>query len=184
MHEKFAKILKAVDETTAGMTEEEWMFRPEGKWSAADVLEHLALTYGGTARAFLKRVTEGPQGGSPSFKERVGCLLVLEMGVFPFKRKSPEPVAPRRNLRGKEALELLQRNLQEMDAAFAAYQAKHGTKGRIAKHPILGPLTYEQWSKFHLNHARHHMKQIKLLRAAAVRHQTQIKAEIGGQSGL
>lgn len=184
MHEKFTKILKAVDETTGGMTEEEFMFRPEGKWSAAEVLEHLALTYGGTARAFQKRVTEGPQGGSPSFKERLGHLLVLEMGVFPFKRKSPEPVAPRGNLCGKDALELLHRNLQEMDAAFVAYQAKHGTKGRVAKHPILGPLTYEQWPKFHLNHARHHMKQIRLLKAAATRNRAQNKAEIAGQSGL
>src|SRR5947209_8267091 len=138
MHEKFARILTAVDETTADMTEEQMKFRPEGKWAPADVLEHLALTYGGTAKSFQKRVGEGPAGGSPTIKQRIGALLVLELGLFPFKRKSPEMVAPKGEMGGKEALELLKRNLAEMDSAFAAYREKHGEKGRIANHPILG----------------------------------------------
>ena len=166
MNEKFAKILEAVEATTEGMTDEDWKFRPEGKWGAPEVLEHLALTYSGTAKAFRKRILEGPQGGSPNLKQRVGHLLVLEMGVFPIKRKSPEPVAPKGEIGGKEALELLKRNLVEMDRAFADYKEKHGPAGKVATHPILGPLTYDQWPKFHLNHARHHMKQIKALRAA------------------
>ena len=148
------------------MTEEQFKFRPEGKWAAADVLEHLALTYGGTAKAFEKRLAEGPQGGSPTFKQRIGHLLVLELGVFPFKRKSPEMVAPKANLCGAEAFELLKKNLAAMDVAIAKYAEEHGRAGRVANHPILGPLTYDQWPKFHLNHARHHMKQIQALRAA------------------
>jgi hypothetical protein len=164
MHEKFARILEAVEETTAGMTEEQMCICPEGKWTTAQVLEHLALTYGGTAKAFRKRAIEGPQGGSPTLKQRLGHLLVLDMGVFPFKRKSPEPVAPTGKLAGREALDLLKRNLMEMDTAFAEYKAKHGPGGRVANHPVLGPLTYDQWPKFHLNHALHHMKQIRTLR--------------------
>src|SRR4051812_25018933 len=166
MREKFAMILKAVDETTAGMTEEQMKFRPDGKWSTCDVLEHLALTYGGTAKGFRRRILEGPEGGAPTLKQRMGQVLVLDLGLFPFKRKSPEPVAPRANLCGKDALDLLKRNMAEMEAALADYQARHGVKGKVAKHPILGPLTLEQWGRFHLNHALHHMKQIKGLRAA------------------
>jgi len=166
MHEKFAEISRLVDQATDGMSDGQFMFHPEGKWSASEVLEHLALTYGGTAKAFQKRTAEGPQGGRPTIKQRFAHLLVLEMGVFPFKRKSPVPVAPKGQISGREALELLKRNLQEMDSAFAAYHGKHPAEVRVANHPILGPLTYEQWPKFHLNHARHHMKQIAALRAA------------------
>src|SRR5437868_10152599 len=124
MQEKFAKILHAVDKTTAGMTEEQLKFRPEGKWSSAQVLEHLALTYGGTAKAFHKRIADGPQGGSPAIKQRLAHVIVLELGMFPFKRKSPEMVAPKGELGGGEALALLKRNLQEMDAALATYSEK------------------------------------------------------------
>jgi hypothetical protein len=35
---------------------------------------------------------------------------------------------------------------------------------KIADHPVLGPLTLHQWSRFHYVHARHHMKQIATLR--------------------
>src|SRR4051812_7904721 len=114
MHEKFAQILVAVDETTGGLKDEQFAVRPDGRWSPADVLEHLALTYGGTAKAFQKRIAEGPAGGSPTFKQRLGHILVLELGLFPFKRKSPEPVAPKSNMAGKDALELLKRNLSAM----------------------------------------------------------------------
>jgi hypothetical protein len=169
MQERFGKILKAVDEITAGMTEEQMSYRPEGKWSTCDVLEHLALTYGGTAKGFRKRILEGPEGGTPTAKQRVGQLLVLELNVFPFKRKSPAMVAPKANLCGQDALALLKRNLAEMEVALYEYSAKHGAKGKAAKHPVLGPLTLEQWGKFHLNHAMHHMKQIQGLRAAQTR---------------
>lgn len=165
-NEMFAQIAAAVDDATAGMTEEQLGFRPEGKWSTCDVLEHLALTYGGTVKGIQKRIVEGPQGGSPTMKQLVGHLLVLEMGVFPFKRKSPEQVAPRGSMCGTDALALLKKNLSEMDAAFGEYKAKQGTAGRIANHPILGPLTFGQWHKFHLNHALHHMEQIAELRTA------------------
>jgi hypothetical protein len=167
MHnEKFAAIEATVDQATEDMTEEQLRFHPQGKWSTAEILEHLALTYGGTARVFEKRLAEGPQGGSPTPKQMMGHLLVLEMGVFPFKRKSPEPVAPQGKMGGGEALALLKQNLTKMDDAFAAYAAKHRDGSRVANHPVLGPLTLQQWPKFHLNHCRHHMEQIGELRAS------------------
>jgi hypothetical protein len=166
MHnEKFAAIEATVEQATEDMTEPQLQFHPAGKWSAADVLEHLALTYGGTARVFEKRLAEGPQGGTPTPKQMVGQALTLELGLFPFKRKSPEPVAPK-GIGGAEAMSLLKTNLKKMDDAFAAFAAKHQGGGKVAPHPILGPLTLKQWPKFHLNHCRHHMEQIAELRAA------------------
>ncbi len=168
MHnEKFAAIEATVDQATEDMTEEQLRYRPaEGKWSAADVLEHLALTYGGTARVFEKRLAEGPLGGMPTPKQVVGQVLTLELGLFPFKRKSPEPVAPKGTIGGGEALGLLKSNLKKMDDAFAAFSAKYPGGGKVSPHPVLGPLTLKQWPKFHLNHCRHHMEQIAELRAA------------------
>src|SRR6185312_953271 len=119
MHnEKFAAIEATVDQATEDMTEEQLRFRPEGKWSTAEVLEHLALTYGGTAKVFEKRLAEGPLGGPCTPKQVVGQVLTLELGLFPFKRKSPEPVAPKGTIGGAEALGLLKANLKKMDDAF------------------------------------------------------------------
>jgi hypothetical protein len=34
----------------------------------------------------------------------------------------------------------------------------------FASHIILGPLSASQWTRFHLVHGRHHIKQIRLIR--------------------
>ena len=52
MNPIFAETLAAIDAATNGMTEEQLTFHPEGKWSTAEILEHLSLAFGGTARGF------------------------------------------------------------------------------------------------------------------------------------
>jgi len=43
-------------------------------------------------------------------------------------------------------------------------EERFGAKTRLLDHPILGPLTAEQWRKFHWVHGRHHAKQILRLK--------------------
>jgi len=46
------QLLNAITSATRGMTVEELTRHPEGKWSSAQILEHLYLTYTGTAKGF------------------------------------------------------------------------------------------------------------------------------------
>src|SRR5205807_9136167 len=63
--------------------------RAEGKWSAADVLEHLSLTYKGTARGFAKCMQgDRPLATNLRFKQRLGIWVVTGLGYLPGGREA------------------------------------------------------------------------------------------------
>ncbi|MCU1309925.1 MAG: DinB superfamily protein [Candidatus Angelobacter sp.] len=165
MNPVFAETLAAIDSATQGMTEEQLTYHPEGKWSTAQILEHLSLAFGGTAKAFERAFTEGkPLGDNPSFKQKLRDMLVLEIGYFPRGRTAPPMVTPKGEMKGLEALAKIRENLLRMDKAHGECQKTLSRERCIANHPVLGPLTFEQWPKFHRVHTLHHMKQVRALR--------------------
>jgi hypothetical protein len=89
------EVERTVVEHTTGMSEDQLIWHPEGKWCTADILEHLSLTYSGTRRAFEKVVAAGkPLATQPSVKQRLQIWLVTSVGYFPEGRKSPKVVHP------------------------------------------------------------------------------------------
>jgi DinB superfamily len=153
-------LRQAVTSATSGMTIEDLSRRPEGKWSAAEVLEHLYLTYTGTQKAFERCLKAGkPLGGVPSFKQRMSTAAVTEFGYFPTGRKSPDQVFPRGQSAEKIVAEIGPQ-IVAMDKAIAQCEERYGSRVKVLDHPVLGPLTARQWRKFHLAHGRHHVKQI------------------------
>ncbi|HUS19347.1 MAG TPA: DUF1569 domain-containing protein [Terriglobales bacterium] len=165
MHRLLQKALGDIDSATAGMTEPELRCHPQGKWCAAEILEHLSLAFEHTVRGMNRCLAAGKNlGDEPTLKQRIFHAVVLDLRHFPTGRKSPELVAPKGELGGLEALEKIRTNLIAMDQTLAVCREKLGTRGRLANHPILGPLTNEQWCTFHYVHTRHHMKQIRALR--------------------
>lgn len=155
----------AIQGATAGITTEELAWHPEGKWSAAEILEHLTLTYSGTVKG-MQRVLAADGNGTqrPTLKSRMFALVVTGIGYMPEGRKAPKGTVPS----GTQAnpVEAILRNLDEMDVVLRDVERKKGASARVV-HPVLGPLTVRQWRKFHLVHTRHHMKQIAKLRELA-----------------
>src|SRR5207237_6481176 len=87
----------AIDGATAGISDEELAWRPQAeKWCAGDVLEHLSRAFSGTAKGMSRVMAEGkPTCRRPLLKERVGTIVLAELGYFPRGRKAPETVVPR-----------------------------------------------------------------------------------------
>ena len=56
MNKWLARIEGMLTSATAGMTEEQLLWHPEGKWSTAEILEHLSKTYTGTALGYEKAI--------------------------------------------------------------------------------------------------------------------------------
>lgn len=165
MHWESETIRAAIQRATAGMELEELCWHPEGKWCTAEILEHLSLTYSGTAKA-MRRVFEN--GGSPAVRlptwnERIRKAAIVGVGFFPSGRKAPEQVVPRAP-DPEHILEKIQTNLTAMDEAISSCEQRFGSGATVLVHPIIGPLTLAQWRKFHRVHCRHHMKQIAVLR--------------------
>ncbi len=73
MNAHFQRLQAAIDSATQNMSEADMALRPsEGKWSVAEILEHLSLTYKGTAKNMERSLAAGkPLGGKPSLKQRL-----------------------------------------------------------------------------------------------------------------
>ena len=65
MHPKFVKLRRTLSDAIAGMNIDDLSRHPEGKWSTAEILDHLNLTYLGTIKNLERRIAEGktcPEG--------------------------------------------------------------------------------------------------------------------------
>jgi hypothetical protein len=164
MDARLKELKQAVESAVEGMSSEELNWRPAAKWSAAEVLEHLYLTYTGTIRGFARVMEAGkPPAMRASMSERVRTLVVVGFGHMPEGRQAPATTQPR-GLPAEKVRSEVGAKIVEMDAIIAQCEARFGRRARLLDHPILGPLTATQWRKFHLVHGRHHTKQILQLR--------------------
>jgi len=78
----------AVASATTGMTADDLTRHPEGKWSAAEVLEHLYLSYTGTIKGCERCLQTGKSlARSPSWRDRLVTALVVGVGYLPRGRK-------------------------------------------------------------------------------------------------
>jgi uncharacterized protein DUF1569 len=160
------RLQDAITSATGGMDTAALTRHPDGKWSAAQVLEHLYLTYSGSVKGFERCLQEGrPLVHTATVKERVATLVVTSLGYFPEGRKAPERTIPR-GMPAEEMVKAIGDKLSAMDKIITQCETRFGPSTRILDHPVLGPLTARQWRKFHLAHALHHMKQIWKLRQA------------------
>jgi hypothetical protein len=126
------------------MTEEQFTFHLEGKWSTAQILEHLSLAFGATARAFERAAREGkPLGDNPKLKQRLQNIVLFNIGYFPRGRQAPTMVIPKGELGGLQALAQIRENLLRMDKFHGECEQKVSRERCIANHPILGPLNLE-----------------------------------------
>jgi hypothetical protein len=157
------RLQEAITSATRGMSSEDLQRHPEGKWSTAEILEHLYLTYTGTVKGFERCLHEGkPLARAPEFRDRMRTLVVTGLGHLPQGRKAPERAQPR-GLQADEVMREIGPRISAMDDLITQCEARFGKRTRVLDHPILGPLTARQWRKFHWVHGRHHLKQIRKL---------------------
>ncbi len=158
------RVEDAVAEVTRGLNANQFTRHPEGKWSAAEILEHLDRTYKTTIPHLQKCLDAGrPTAGRPSLAQRFAVGIVVGLGYMPPGRKAPAYAVPK-GLPLDEVLRDIPVHVADMDRVLAECEHRFGARRRLADHAILGPLTAHQWRKFHWVHTRHHMKQIARLR--------------------
>jgi hypothetical protein len=158
------RLQESIQSATQGMSGEDLLRHPEGKWCAAEILEHLYLTYTGTTKAFERCLQAGqPQVSARVLRDRVRTIVVVGLGHMPKGRQSPKHALPR-GMTPEQVTREIGPRISAMDAAIAQCESRFGKQNRLLDHPILGPLTGRQWRKFHWVHGRHHLKQVQSLR--------------------
>ena len=160
------RLQNAISSATAGMNADALARRPGAdKWSIAEILEHLYLTYTGTIKGFEKCLeARKPLARVPTLQDRMRTAVVVKCGYLPEGRKAPQNAVPR-GLPPERVLSEVVEKIAAMDAIITEAEHKFGSRRRLLDHPILGPLQANEWRKFHWIHGRHHLKQIQRLRS-------------------
>jgi hypothetical protein len=145
----------------AGRPEASWQQAPPGKWTPAQIVEHLALALELSATTFAARRAKEPMTRrGTTLREKIGKVFTFGLGRFPPGLKAPDRTTPPPQVDGRAAE-------AHFRSALAAWEAveRELLPGRrhdlFVKHPRLGDLTLEEWGRFHLVHARHHARQIR-----------------------
>src|SRR3989442_12044739 len=91
----FADVPQLVLGPLAGRPDADWHRAPPGKWSPAQIVQHLAIGIDGSGRTFDSRRAHAPMRRRPrTVWERLGYLAILQIGWDPTGFQSPAAVPP------------------------------------------------------------------------------------------
>jgi len=168
LHPYLQQTQDAIDAAAAGLHPDRLTTHPgEGKWSAAEILEHLARAFKETVPGLEKCLERGATIAKPAtLYQRMAALLVVQLQYLPSGRKAPQMTVPH-GMDPDEIMATIHQSLASMDELFARCEQRFGDV-KLMNHPVLGPLTAAEWRKFHWVHTRHHMKQVSALAQRAL----------------
>lgn len=164
MNSALHQLANQIAHETQGLTNDQLMWHPEGKWSIAEILEHLLLTYSGTKLAFDRCLQSGkPSARVPSAQERMRAFVVTRLGYLPNGREAPAGTRPEGTPHETIRQDFVNK-ITSMEDSIAESERRFGRRLKVLDHPILGPFTTSEWRRFHWVHGRHHLRQIRRLR--------------------
>ena len=84
MAPELEQIRREVERITHGWTDTQWYRAPPGKWTTAQIFEHLLLTYTGTTKGLRRALDNGTVTASVStLPHRVRKFAVTKLGYMP-----------------------------------------------------------------------------------------------------
>jgi hypothetical protein len=168
MDPRLDALKQSLESAVDGMSTDQLRWHLPGKWCAAEVLEHLYLTYTGTIRGLEKVIAAGtPLATRPSMRKRALTFVVVGLRYMPTGVEAPGIVRPK-GLSAEQVRDEIWAKLAAMDAIITQCETRFGRHVKLLDHPILGALNAAEWRTLHLVHGRHHRKQLVRLRAASV----------------
>ena len=154
------RVRSEAERLTRDFSPDDWHYSRDGQWSASLILEHLLLAFTATTKGLLQTMYAGePFCREATWRDRAGRLYVLRLGRIPSGLKATKNITPKLGLSG-DSLRGFNDALVAMNTTLNDAERRFGKRTRILDHPRLGPLTAEEWRRFHWVHAEHHFRQI------------------------
>jgi hypothetical protein len=155
------EAVRSFAERAAALPDAAWLAAPApGRWSPAEITEHLRLTYAGLA----EELAGGPgiRVRLRGFRFLVARLYfmprVLRSGVFPPGVRAPREVVPADANPDRNAA--LRAFAEQAGAFERLIEPRLSARSGGNTHPFFGRLTPEQSLRFAEIHTRHHARQI------------------------
>ena len=134
----------------------------DGRWSIANIIEHLDLTYTRNAAGLERRLSKGDAPERKrTLRQAAIRLVIVTFGYFPSGRPAPTMVVPQ-GRPFSEVVAGLDGHLDELDRCLAQGERVFGATRAVLDHPVIGPFSVADWRRFHWVHTRHHIKQIQV----------------------
>jgi hypothetical protein len=173
MNSDLQRLQRELAHSLRGLDATQTQLRPPSrphKWSIQQIVEHLLLTYSGTATAINARLAKRtPTRAKPTLLQHCGQYTLIRLGYFPTGRKAPPLVTPASTtvpVSGETLTQAVAERLAHLNLLLTEAESLFGVTDRCASHMVLGPLSVNQWSRFQLIHGEHHIKQILSIRHA------------------
>ena len=152
---------EAIDRTAGGLTTAALASPVDGKWSIAQILEHLTLAFTANAAAMEKALASGTlRARTPTVPQRLARVIVLELGYFP-RVNAPQATVPSGSIPPDRSVDAILEGLTRVDRSLTAVAERFGEQAAVMNHPYFAGLSVPQWRKFHWRHTLHHMRQVR-----------------------
>src|SRR5580698_4402929 len=131
-------IRDAIERLTRDWPETTWRHAPPGKWSCAEITEHLMLSYTGTTKGLLNAMNSGrPIASRQMLPDQVKTFVVTRLGILPSGRVAPRYMTPKDGLE-MNAMRRFYDALVAMDATLLDAERRFGDRVKLLDHPVLG----------------------------------------------
>jgi hypothetical protein len=143
-----------------GIPEDTWHRSPNGKWSVAQIVAHLALGVDLSSATLEKRREKFGMIRRSTPGQAVLRHLLLTLGRFPRGRKANPTTSPPERPDPELVSAQFRMGIERFTKLVNEWPESR-QREVFAKHPYLGDLNLPEWVRFHYVHARHHARQIK-----------------------
>lgn len=143
-----------------GVNGDGWHRAPPGKWTIAQILQHLAIGVDLVAAAFERRQDKTGMRRRAKPYQTVLRHLVLGLGRIPGGLKAPGFTRPEERPDPELIVAEFRMGVEKL-REFAATWPRERQKSLFVGHPMLGDLNFPEWVRFHYLHCRHHAGQIR-----------------------
>lgn len=154
------KVREALWEAIEGLTNEQLNHvLEEGKWSIAQILEHLYLTELIVVRSFSEAV--------PITEDNPVKLRKVHLTVDRAQKiNAPKFLVPSNEYQTLEQLKVKLKKSRESLEKFLGNASEHDLNGKFMPHPFFDKLTLKQWVEFLGYHEKRHIAQIEEMKEA------------------
>jgi hypothetical protein len=136
-----------------------WHRAPPGRWSVAQILDHLARGLDAVVQKLEERKTRTDLTRRASPKQHLLRHLMLGIGRIPPGRRTPDATRPGDRPDPELATAQFRMAIRRLEALCEMLPAEQQQRVFVS-HPVVGDLNLPEWVRFFFVHNRHHAHQI------------------------
>lgn len=145
------------------VTGERWHQAPTGKWSLAQIVDHLGRAVDTIATAFEAQADAKPRGRDASPRQHLLRHLLLGAGKLPKPRAISERNRPGERPDPELVTAGFRMGVERLVSLTESWPAPK-QEGIFVPHPVLGELNLPEWGRFFYVRGRQYTHQIEVRR--------------------